>query len=293
MILTCPECATSYFVDDSKIPRDGRIVKCANCGARWTATLEAPLDLESSEEEGALARERAADPEDEPRAVSDLTGEDLPKVFRAKADTERKVRAAATTGIIIAAVVAVFAVIVALLVVFRVNVVRAWPQSAGAYALVGLPVNSLGLVIEGVKAEPSLQDGHAALSVSGMIRNIEDVAVVAPPLRITLISKAGKTLSTKIARPADARVPPGQTRHFALAILDPPSTAHDLEVAFAPEAAKAPPAKAAAAAHGGAVSQQVSLRPAPPPPAPPLPAPVDAKPLPADSPYALEPQPHG
>ena len=32
MILTCPECATSYFVDDSKVPA-GRQVKCSNCGA--------------------------------------------------------------------------------------------------------------------------------------------------------------------------------------------------------------------------------------------------------------------
>ena len=36
MILTCPECATSYFVDDSKVPA-GRQVKCSNCGARWVA----------------------------------------------------------------------------------------------------------------------------------------------------------------------------------------------------------------------------------------------------------------
>ena len=40
MILTCPECATSYFVDDSRIAAAGRTVKCSNCGARWTALPE-------------------------------------------------------------------------------------------------------------------------------------------------------------------------------------------------------------------------------------------------------------
>src|SRR5580704_3930601 len=40
MILTCPECATSYFVDDSRIAGAGRTVKCSNCGARWTARPE-------------------------------------------------------------------------------------------------------------------------------------------------------------------------------------------------------------------------------------------------------------
>src|SRR3569833_565954 len=41
MILTCPERATSYFVDDSRISPAGRTVKCSNCGARWTALPEA------------------------------------------------------------------------------------------------------------------------------------------------------------------------------------------------------------------------------------------------------------
>ena len=40
MILTCPECATSYFVDDAKIPAAGRSVKCSSCDARWIARLE-------------------------------------------------------------------------------------------------------------------------------------------------------------------------------------------------------------------------------------------------------------
>src|ERR1700712_5101742 len=40
MILTCPECATSYFVDDSRIAAAGRTVKCSSCGARWTALPE-------------------------------------------------------------------------------------------------------------------------------------------------------------------------------------------------------------------------------------------------------------
>ncbi|MDB5422733.1 MAG: hypothetical protein JWQ29_149, partial [Phenylobacterium sp.] len=40
MILTCPECATSYFVDDSRVPAAGRLVKCTSCGARWTAVKD-------------------------------------------------------------------------------------------------------------------------------------------------------------------------------------------------------------------------------------------------------------
>src|SRR5437588_11004250 len=53
MILTCPECATSYFVDDSRISPAGRTVKCSSCGARWTALPEggeaAPTPLSAPE----------------------------------------------------------------------------------------------------------------------------------------------------------------------------------------------------------------------------------------------------
>jgi predicted Zn finger-like uncharacterized protein len=283
MILTCPDCATSYFVDDSKIPADGRLVKCASCGARWTATAEISLELENSEEEGAIAIERAPEPETPPRP---LTGDELPKAFRAKADTERRVREAAATGIIWAGMAAALVLMIAMAIIFRVDVVRLWPRTASAYAGVGLPVNSLGLVIEGVRFEPSLQEGHAALSVSGMIRNIENEPVVTPPLRISLLDAEGKAVATKIARPADARIPPGETRHFAIALLDPPASAKELEVAFAPREPVNLSVKQGDPAPPPERPPGPALRPAAAPPSPVL-APVEAQPLPPGSPDAL------
>jgi predicted Zn finger-like uncharacterized protein len=286
MILTCPECATAYFVDETKIPPEGRTVKCASCAHRWTAFPEpAEPEVEAEPEPEVTAEE--IEPE-----VMDVAADaaDLPKVFRAKAADSRKVREAATAGVVWAGMAAVLVVLVAVAAVFRLNVVTLWPKTAAAYAWVGLPVNSLGLTIEGVRAEPALQEGHAALSVSGMFRNVKDKPITAPPLRISLLNKAGKRLSTKIAQPADAIVPPGETRHFAIAILDPPASASQLEVAFAPEAAR----KGVALPKAGRVAApQAAEAPVLRDDQAPLdgPAPVDAKPLPANSPYALEP--HG
>ena len=289
MILTCPECATAYFVDETKIPAEGRTVKCAACKHRWTAYAE-PAELELEPDPLALEPTLDAEPEAGPEADEPLVAADLPKAYRAKKADERKVKEAATAGIVWAGMAAALVLLVALAAVFRMNVVGMWPKAAAAYAWVGLPVNSLGLTLEGVSAAPSLQEGHAALSVSGMFRNVKDKPITAPPLRISLLNKAGKTLTTKIAQPADAVVPPGETRHFAIAILDPPATAAQLEVAFAPEAAKKGAAHPAVRAPVGPAVEAPVLRDDQGP-APAGPAPVEAKPLPSSSPYALEP--HG
>ena len=85
MILTCPECATLYFVDDAKLGGEGRTVRCAGCSHRWRAVAEPDLELVSTPEEGAVGA--APPPPEQPLGInaSELRAEVLPKVFRAKA----------------------------------------------------------------------------------------------------------------------------------------------------------------------------------------------------------------
>ncbi|MEM9014556.1 MAG: zinc-ribbon domain-containing protein, partial [Pseudomonadota bacterium] len=35
MIITCPECATRYNVEDDRFLPDGHSVRCTNCGVSW------------------------------------------------------------------------------------------------------------------------------------------------------------------------------------------------------------------------------------------------------------------
>ena len=234
MILTCPECATGYFVDDAQMRPGGRAVRCAACGARWTAKPEGPLELVSSPEEGALAKS----PDEAAVELAPLTGDDLPKAFRSRAEDEKRMRRAAVTGAIWAGAALLLAVVIGSAIVFRDDVVRVWPRSASAYQAVGLTVNPVGLVIEGVKAQPSLEAGHATLDVSGVIRSVSDRTVTAPPLRISLFNAQGKRVAGQIAILANAQIPPGQTRRFSTALIDPPFSAEEgsLQVEFAPDA---------------------------------------------------------
>ena len=278
MILTCPECASRYFVDDDRIGPDGRTVRCAGCGNKWTAKAEEPLDLIAAEPKPAV---------DEIPEVR--TPEPLPKVFRERAETKKQVREAAAAGVVWAGLAGAFVVMVGAAVLMRQDVANLWPRTAGAYAMAGLPVNLVGLTIENQHAQPQLQDGHAALVITGALRNIRDRPVIAPPLKISLLNPAGRPVAVKIADPDGARIPPGEARRFVVNVLDPPVSATDVDIAFvldhkarkhALPAAGPAPAKLSLR---GAASPESSLGPIVPAAA----GAVEAKPLPKSSPYAL------
>lgn len=258
MILTCPECATSYFVDDGAVGQ-GRTVRCTACSASWRAEPSPALELRNSPEEGAIGVAPAP-----PRDISlgALPASDVPRAIRARAQDQKKVREAATAGAVWAGIGAVFALVIGAAMVFRVDVVRVLPRTAGAYAAVGLPVNRVGLTIENIKAEPALQDGRAALAVSGVVRNIRTQPVEAPPLAIRMLDKQGHPVGGRELRIGDALVAPGQTRDFAVSLLDPPLAAKDVEVTFALDGWKprASLGKRADDAHAGAAA--LTLRPA-------------------------------
>jgi len=268
MILTCPQCATGYFVSDADFARGGDEAACAACGARWTPPR--------------ITRRGAGDTSDEAQAISAPTltpppmANALPRRFRARAVSRRKLRKAAVTGAVWGGALAGLMFVAGAALVFRVQVARAVPGAAAVYAAAGLPVNRVGLVIEAVRAEPGLQDGHATLGVTGTIRNIEDRPVRAPPLRVELYNARGRPVAGQIAGARQDRIPAGGTRRFALAIFDPPMSAYNLQVAFAPEVtgriAMARPLAAPAAPPAAAPGLRGALIPD----APPAPVVIDA-----------------
>jgi hypothetical protein len=255
------------------VPAAGRLVKCTSCGARWTALKDAPPQPAAPS-----AKPAQPPPPPEPFVPSvqddlevsaiDTTALASARAARAipKQEAAGKVTVWAVAGVVVVG-------LIASAILFRSQVVRLLPASQTAYAGIGLPVNALGLVIEGVSAKPVFQGGRPELAVTGVIRSVHDKPASAPALRISLLDRAGKPVAVKVATPLDAGVPARATRHFAIAIVDPPASVHDLEVAFdAPEKGAG---RAASAVHAP-VAEPAGA-----------PAPVDAQPLPPGSKDAL------
>jgi predicted Zn finger-like uncharacterized protein len=257
MILTCPECAASYFADDASIGA-GRKVRCASCGNIWRAAPEADEVDEAPpppEPDVSAAVSPPADDELFAEPIAEPSPEAPSEAAVDVSRSERRRREASSPALLWAGLGASIALLLVVGLVFRVDIVQLWPKTAGTYARIGLPVNGVGLTIEKVHAQPSLLDGRRALVVSGEMRNLRNRTLIAPPISIALLDASGRRLLVKTISADDRIVPPGQSRDFKVSLLNPPAGAEGLDVTFAPpspgrptaQPSPAPPAVASSA----------------------------------------------
>jgi predicted Zn finger-like uncharacterized protein len=245
MILTCPTCASRYRIDEDKLGPQGRTVRCAGCGDSWRAEpLAEPLQLTPelvAPKQEVEVFAGGAEPD-----LAQTPAEELPKVFRQKAEAKRRTREAMTAGLVWGAMSAGLALLLLAAVVFRVQVVHLWPRTAGAYAAVRLTVNPLGVAPDNVQAAPGLENGRAALIVTGAERNVDSQPRRPAPLRISLYDKAGARLLSRVVELPASPLSGGESRPFRVSFLDPPMAAAQVGVDFVSPAP--PPAKAPASA---------------------------------------------
>lgn len=223
MILTCPACATSYFVPDEAIGPNGRRVRCRSCGNDWRATLEdEPLELspDAAPVTEIMSAIEDATP-DAPATLAETPAPELPRAFRAQAERKRRVRRAATMGAVWAAVAIAVLTLVGAAFVFRLQIAQAVPRAAGVYKMLGAPVNLAGLEFEafGMRLLPH---DPSQIVISGAVRNIRDNEVVAPPIRVALLDEKGREIGHRITHvKGGAPVLPGKTGGFALIVANP------------------------------------------------------------------------
>ena len=247
MILTCPACATSYFVPDEAIGPNGRRVRCKTCGHDWRASLEdAPLELEPAAGANAVTPTETIE-ETSPESLAETPAPELPRAFRAEAERKRRVRKAAAAGAAWAAEAAVVLGLITGGVLFREEIVRKFPVTAGAYETLGLDVNIVGLEFEAQRARVASHDPGKVV-VSGAVRNIRETEVVSPPIRAVLQDERGVEVASRVVRLDGPPVLPGQVKGFAVVIADPQGKGAKMTTKFI----LMPPAKAPPRPHGEA-----------------------------------------
>lgn len=65
MIITCPDCATRYDVDDERFSPNGRSVRCSACGESWFVPAPELIDVEPLEEKASSRRKNKGQEDEE------------------------------------------------------------------------------------------------------------------------------------------------------------------------------------------------------------------------------------
>ncbi len=233
MILTCPACATSYFIPDDAIGPDGRRVRCKSCGHDWRATPEdTSLDL------GEVAAAISPPPSEVTQVAEvEAAPAPLPQAFRARVQERQRAQKAVKQGLAWSLLVIALVSALTAAYVMRDSIVARVPTLASAYRLFGIQTNAIGLEFEAVNARYAAHDTSRVV-ISGAVRNIRDREIVIPAIRISMRDATGREIGHKIVRLEVAPVLPGQVQGFAEVLPNPDGKFASANTTFVVEEAK-------------------------------------------------------
>jgi predicted Zn finger-like uncharacterized protein len=205
VILTCSKCATRYHVDPTSLGAEGRAVRCAGCGHRWTAKppADAPKVLELKTPSTAAWRAAAAAKRSSsPRRVAWL-------------------------------VAALVVLVVASAVIGRNEIVASFPESAPIYRALGLSLAAQpGLEFGQLSPDRVVEGGVAVLVFEGEIVNQSKELRHVPPIRVILLDEGGRQLQRETFSSKDASLDAGGKTTFSGRLVNPPSQARNYSITF-------------------------------------------------------------
>jgi predicted Zn finger-like uncharacterized protein len=130
-----------------------------------------------------------------------------------------------------AACAAMGALVVALLV-WRADMVRLLPQTAGFYKLVGLEVNLRGLSFRDVKVSTETIDGKSVLVIEGAIVGDTRKPVDLPRLRFSVRDAQGAEIYAWNTVLDQTVLRPGEGIRFKSRLASPPAEGRNLDIRF-------------------------------------------------------------
>ncbi|MCI4645454.1 MAG: zinc-ribbon domain-containing protein [Hyphomonadaceae bacterium] len=208
MIVTCPACENSYFVEDSTLGQGRAELTCVSCSHVWFEEVEGGRVGDETLARGAHERYLEA----------------------VRLRGRRRSRFVATT--VWALVMTLIAGGLGAAVFYRDEVARAWPQSASAFALIGLEVNRFGVDFENIQRSRELRGTVPVLSVSADVRNITDKPREAPRVRVGLLDDFGREVAHIFVAIEPSLIPAGEAGHFSAVLENPPAESYSLDLRF-------------------------------------------------------------
>ncbi len=233
MRIICPTCASHYEVDADAIGANGQLVRCLQCREVW---LVKRTEHDALPALSAPDRARPIGPSEQ---APDVGPAREPIDFhRARARLRPRIDAIAlgseargTLGVLVACVLTLGGVMAAL--GERTAIVRHVPATSVLYAAIGLPVNTQGLALRGVRSALVAEGDKTVLTLQGEITNLRDEATSVPGLTMVVRGAGQAPLYTWTASSPKSKLAKGETVEFRSRLAAPPPQGQDVRVSFA------------------------------------------------------------
>jgi len=245
MLIVCPSCASRYELDGAKLGPDGRKVRCASCQTLWHVAPEPDLpDAPSAEETqallnaeleqaaaieaqvSALAAEPVAEPPERPKRGAGAASRKKPGKGKGKAPRLKTVSVPAALSLAGLALLGV-------LLWQRDRAVRAAPQLASAFEMLGFPVNVRGLKLSSIESGLVEDMAGRFLVVEGDVTNVTRGNARVPSIEVAVKDAAGQTLYSWKTDPPRSELEPSELMRFRARLASPPATGQSVLVRFA------------------------------------------------------------
>jgi predicted Zn finger-like uncharacterized protein len=221
------------------------------------ALAESSLDAAFVAEEQAVLAEAPPAPRPTSRSIADIKAAIAPKLapavpdedalpdegllrkrMRAFARRQDSLRRRLPTGrlrrIVRLATALVLVAIVGAGLFLRTTIVRAFPDLAGIYEGIGLPVNVVGLQFREVRTLETLENGVNVLVVGARIMSVSgDPPVPVPQVVVTLLNDEGEPVYEWSVAPPAHDLGPGEGVDFETRLTQPPADGKHVRLAFA------------------------------------------------------------
>lgn len=193
------------------------------------AALEEPV-APASEESPLPDAERPAEPD---LAAATAAGK-LSRAFNRRQKTAaRRQPLAQFRRLARLVTLSVLAVLVLCFLVFRAEIVRAFPDLAGTYEALGLGVNVIGLEFGDFNTVVTQRDGVPVLRVEARIDNVSTRNVTVPPVVVSLIDAEGNSLYEWSVQPEARDLEPNEAVDFSTQLNATPPGATEVRLSFA------------------------------------------------------------
>ena len=127
---------------------------------------------------------------------------------------------------------AAMAALVLAMIIWRNDVVRLLPQTAGFYRLVGLEVNLRGLAFKDIKITYETVDAKPVLVIEGMITGETREPVGIPRLRFSVRDAQGAEVYAWNAVLEQSVLKPGERAWFKTRLASPPPEGRNIDIRF-------------------------------------------------------------